>query len=247
MRVQITIVDGHTFIKEYADRNPCATRPDLGGDDSSFRPVVDLLVEQVEVADYVVLNKVDLLGVDRVPELEEIVKTINPLCTVQSCAHGDLDMDALFGPKATELMASLNTEGQHRGYVAKAREAEGGHKRHRSGGHDHGHKHDYDHDHDHNGTDHKHDHGHAHAHKHDHGHGDHGHGHDHGHDHKGSGHKHDHGHGHHHGHDHHGHDHHDHAHGDADGEHHSIDRTTAETRCAPLLAQPICQPTHTRC
>ena len=47
--LQITVVDSHTFIKEYGDRNPVATRPDLGGDDSAFRPVVDLLVEQVEV------------------------------------------------------------------------------------------------------------------------------------------------------------------------------------------------------
>ena len=67
-----------------------ATRPDLGGDESSFRPVVDLLVEQVEVADYVVLNKVDMLGQERVPELEEIVRVINPLCRVTACSHGEV-------------------------------------------------------------------------------------------------------------------------------------------------------------
>jgi G3E family GTPase len=85
--LQITVVDSHTFIKEFACRNPLATRPDLGGDQSAFRPVVDLLVEQIEVADYVVLNKVDLLGDEHVSELKEIIKSINPLCHVVPCSH----------------------------------------------------------------------------------------------------------------------------------------------------------------
>lgn len=86
--VQITVVDSHTFIQEFACRNPLATRPDLGGDQSLFRPVVDLLVEQIEIADYVLLNKVDLMGEDRVPELEAIIRSINPLCQVVPCSHG---------------------------------------------------------------------------------------------------------------------------------------------------------------
>ena len=84
------MVDSRTFIQEFACRNPVATRPDLGGDQSLFRPVVDLLVEQIEVADYVLLNKVDLLGEERVPELEAIIRSINPLCQVVSCSHGQV-------------------------------------------------------------------------------------------------------------------------------------------------------------
>jgi G3E family GTPase len=91
--VQITVVDSDTFIQEYACRNPVATRPDLGGDDSGWRPVVDLLVEQIEMADYVILNKIDLLGKEKVPELSEIVKSINPLCEVIPCVHGEVRLD----------------------------------------------------------------------------------------------------------------------------------------------------------
>ena len=39
---------------------PLAARPELG-DGGNMRPVVDLLVEQIECADFVLLNKVDLL------------------------------------------------------------------------------------------------------------------------------------------------------------------------------------------
>jgi G3E family GTPase len=45
------------LIEDFASRQPLAARPDLG-DGGNLRPVVDLLVEQIECADFVVLNKV---------------------------------------------------------------------------------------------------------------------------------------------------------------------------------------------
>ncbi|KDD71496.1 hypothetical protein H632_c4917p0, partial [Helicosporidium sp. ATCC 50920] len=54
----ITVVDGSTFVQDYSSRAPLAARPDLG-EGGGYRPVVDLLVEQIECADYVVLNKSD--------------------------------------------------------------------------------------------------------------------------------------------------------------------------------------------
>ena len=43
----VTIVDAGTFIQDYASRVPLAARPDLG-EGGNLRPVVDLLVEQIE-------------------------------------------------------------------------------------------------------------------------------------------------------------------------------------------------------
>lgn len=41
------VVDSHTFIQDYSSRASLAARPDLG-DGGNLRPVVDLLVEQIE-------------------------------------------------------------------------------------------------------------------------------------------------------------------------------------------------------
>lgn len=69
-------------------RLPLASRPELG-DGGNMRPVVDLLVEQVECADFVLLNKVDLLpgGVEgeALEQLSAIVSSLNPLATVIAC------------------------------------------------------------------------------------------------------------------------------------------------------------------
>ncbi len=45
----VTIVDSSSFIKDYASRVALAARPDLG-EGGNLRPVVDLLVEQIECA-----------------------------------------------------------------------------------------------------------------------------------------------------------------------------------------------------
>lgn len=43
----VTMVDSATFQKDYATRAPLTARPDLG-EGGNLRPVVDLLVEQIE-------------------------------------------------------------------------------------------------------------------------------------------------------------------------------------------------------
>jgi hypothetical protein len=54
-----------------------------------MRPVVDLLVEQVECADFVLLNKTDLLpgglGGEALEQLTAIISSLNPLATVIAC------------------------------------------------------------------------------------------------------------------------------------------------------------------
>jgi hypothetical protein len=61
-----------------------------------------LLVEQVECADYVVLNKLDLLpgggggaagGGDAGAQLRAIVASLNPLARVYACEHGRVPIE----------------------------------------------------------------------------------------------------------------------------------------------------------
>lgn len=46
----VTVVDASSFPALYGARGPLASRPDLG-DGGGLRPVVDLLVEQLECAE----------------------------------------------------------------------------------------------------------------------------------------------------------------------------------------------------
>ena len=71
-----------TFSKDYASRTALAARPDLG-EGGNRRPVVDLLVEQIECADFVLLNKTDMLEPGQVGSLQDIASSLNPLAKVR--------------------------------------------------------------------------------------------------------------------------------------------------------------------
>ncbi|CAL8471986.1 g11528 [Coccomyxa elongata] len=193
----VTIVDSGTFIVDYSSRSPLAARPDLG-EGGNLRPVVDLLVEQIECADFVLLNKIDTLKEGQLDSLVDIAKSLNPLAKVIGCEQGRVNLDEVFGKETKGLVAHLNTEGHHRGAVAAARALAAEEAKHKHEGHDHANdKHKHAHDHAHGtkegGHDAHHGHDQAHAdgekcakedcdHK-DHDHNDHDHSHDHGHDH----------------------------------------------------------------
>lgn len=123
----VTVVDSVTFIRDYSSKAPVAARPELG-DGGGMRPVVDLLVEQVECADFVVLNKCDMLDTKVVNSLEAIVTSLNPLAKVFACEHGKVEIDQVLGPEIHGLVSSLNTEAHHKGSVAAAKACSHDHK-----------------------------------------------------------------------------------------------------------------------
>lgn len=132
-----------------------------------MRPVVDLLVEQVECADFIVLNKIDMLDDHTLDSLSAIVSSLNPLARVVKCQWGEVPVGQVLGPEVKGLVAQLNVEGQHRAAMAAAKEQ---HEDGEGEGEDgcaecaaDGGDHDHDHHHDH-----KHDHHHDHDHKHNH-------------------------------------------------------------------------------
>eukprot|EP00878_Enallax_costatus_P003472 GHUV01003685.1.p1 GENE.GHUV01003685.1~~GHUV01003685.1.p1 ORF type:complete len:386 (+),score=120.96 GHUV01003685.1:639-1796(+) len=122
----VTLVDSSSFIKDYSTKLPLASRPELG-DGGNMRPVVDLLVEQIECADFVLLNKVDLLpgGLEgeALEQLQAIVASLNPLATVIACEQAKVPLEHVFGSSVHKVVANLNIEGQHRGAVAAAKAA----------------------------------------------------------------------------------------------------------------------------
>ncbi|KAF8057105.1 yciC [Scenedesmus sp. PABB004] len=122
----VTLVDSSSFLRDYTTKLPLASRPELG-DGGNMRPVVDLLVEQVECADFVLLNKVDMLpgGLEgeTLEQLTAIVSSLNPLATVIACEQAKVPLERVFGSSVSRVVAHLNIEGQHRGAVAAARAA----------------------------------------------------------------------------------------------------------------------------
>ena len=105
--------------------------------------------EQVENADALVLNKIDLATPDELEEAKTAVREINPDAVLLFAEQGDTDLALLLDGPESELLAQMKAQAEGHPHH---------HDEHDGHGSDHGHEHHGHHDH--------HDHHHSHAHSH---------------------------------------------------------------------------------
>ncbi|MCV0368346.1 zinc metallochaperone GTPase ZigA [Filomicrobium sp.] len=72
----VTVVDAANLLKDYASQDFLADRGETAGEDDE-RPLVSLLVEQIEFADVVVLNKTDIAEPHEIEAARSIVRALN--------------------------------------------------------------------------------------------------------------------------------------------------------------------------
>jgi G3E family GTPase len=73
----VTVVDAVNLLKDYASADFLRDRGETAGDGDT-RALVDLLVEQIEFADVVILNKVDAATPAQVDAARKIIHALNP-------------------------------------------------------------------------------------------------------------------------------------------------------------------------
>ena len=102
----VTVVDGANFLRDYQSADGLADRSQrLGAEDE--RQVVDLLVDPVEFAHVLAVNKTDLAAPADVTELDAVPSTLNPTALVVRSERGRVPLDAIldtgrFDPEAAE-------------------------------------------------------------------------------------------------------------------------------------------------
>jgi G3E family GTPase len=83
----VTVVDASTFLSECDGIDDLATRG-IGLSDEDERTIVDLLVDQVEFADTIVLNKADLATPEVLERTEALVRALNPRARIVRAVRG---------------------------------------------------------------------------------------------------------------------------------------------------------------
>ena len=63
--------------------------------DEDHRTVTDLLVDQVEFADVIVLNKMDLIDDEQARKVEGAVKALNPGAKIMKATHGEVPLESV--------------------------------------------------------------------------------------------------------------------------------------------------------
>lgn len=106
----VTVVDAFNFLKDYSSQDYIADRGESLGEDDQ-RPVVSLLIEQVEFCDVIVLNKTDLLPVADVDRLEAILNSLNPRAQIVRASHGRVPLDRILATNLFDFEQAAHAPG----------------------------------------------------------------------------------------------------------------------------------------
>ncbi|WP_062058903.1 GTP-binding protein [Aquimarina longa] len=73
----VTVVDAFNFLKDFSSSDYLTTRSltDIEGDN---RTIVNLLTDQIEFANTIIINKIDLVTKEQLKELKTIIQKLNP-------------------------------------------------------------------------------------------------------------------------------------------------------------------------
>ena len=83
----VTVVDASTFLRELAQGEALAARH-LEAGDGDVRTIADLLVDQVEFADVILLNKTDLVTEKTNAMVAAVLRRLNPSAKIVPTDHG---------------------------------------------------------------------------------------------------------------------------------------------------------------
>ena len=90
----VTVVDAASFLRDYNAAEVLQDRGESLGDDDE-RTVTDLLIDQIEFADVIVLNKRDLVSYDQALEVEAMLKALNPGAKILPAIHGQIPLQSV--------------------------------------------------------------------------------------------------------------------------------------------------------
>ena len=87
----VTVVDAASFLGDYNAAEALQDRGESLGEEDE-RTVTDLLIDQVEFADVIVLNKLDLVTGGHAREVEAILRTLNPGAEIHQATRGQVPL-----------------------------------------------------------------------------------------------------------------------------------------------------------
>ena len=90
----VTVVDAASFLRDYNAAEALQDRGESLGEED-HRTVTDLLIDQIEFADVIVLNKLDLVSNDQALEVEAIVKAFNPGAKILMATRGQVPLECV--------------------------------------------------------------------------------------------------------------------------------------------------------
>ncbi|MCE4957175.1 GTP-binding protein [Macrococcoides caseolyticum] len=94
----VTVVDANRFWDDYASGDSLLDRK-MANDETDTREVIDLLIDQIEFANVILLNKCDLVHVEDLKELEALLHQLNPEAKIYRTENSNIPLDNILNTR----------------------------------------------------------------------------------------------------------------------------------------------------
>ncbi len=123
----VTVVDGFNFYKDYMEAVELKDRQmELGPEDE--RTITDLLISQIEFADVLIMNKMDLVSDIEKSRLMGILRKLNPNAKIVESKKSQVDVKEILNTNRFDFETAMNNPGwmqELRGHETKETEEYG--------------------------------------------------------------------------------------------------------------------------
>jgi G3E family GTPase len=106
----VTVIDAGSFLKDYQEAEDLAVRG-LALGEQDARTITDLLIDQVEFANVLVINKTDLVSPGELATLEAILAKLNPDARILRAEQGRVPLPALLDTRRFDFERASHAAG----------------------------------------------------------------------------------------------------------------------------------------
>lgn len=106
----VTVVDALNFLRDYESIDNLQARGTAVGEEDE-RTIVDLLVDQVEFANVILINKIDLVSPEERRRIHAMIAALNPRAKIYETTNSEISLDRVMGTGLFDEAEAEETEG----------------------------------------------------------------------------------------------------------------------------------------
>lgn len=107
----VTVIDAMNFFSNLETTDFLANRWGDSGQGESDRTVTDLMVDQIEFADVIIINKTDRIGKKKLKRIEKVVKSLNPIAKIIKTSYCNVPMSEILNTGLFDFEKACSSAG----------------------------------------------------------------------------------------------------------------------------------------
>ena len=106
----VTVVDAYNFLRDYEGVDTLQSRGTAIGEEDE-RTIVNLLVDQIEFANVILMNKIDLVSMKDRQRIYAMIRSLNPKAKIHETTNSEIELERVMGTGLYDQAEAEETTG----------------------------------------------------------------------------------------------------------------------------------------